>query len=110
MRRRTQTGVNEILSVLKKLPDDDDDWDDDDDDCDAIPAHYDIPGLHQELIEVIQRIVEYNAKTAWEGACLKDVLKYLFRYRHKGGMDDLVKARVYLGWLLDEVELDEVEE
>ena len=33
--------------------------------------------------------------------CAGNVLKYVFRWRHKNGVEDLKKASVYLGWLID---------
>lgn len=30
-----------------------------------------------------------------------NVLKYLLRYKHKNGVEDLAKAQVYIGWLLE---------
>ena len=39
--------------------------------------------------------------------CAGCVIKYVWRYRHKGGLDDVRKAYDYLGWLLEELELDE---
>lgn len=36
---------------------------------------------------------------AFAGYCKGNVLKYIFRYEDKGGVEDLDKANVYLGWL-----------
>lgn len=30
-----------------------------------------------------------------------NIVKYVARYRHKGGVADLEKARVYLNWLME---------
>ena len=36
--------------------------------------------------------------------CQGNVLKYVWRWRHKGGVEDLRKAQVYLGWMIEAVE------
>ena len=38
---------------------------------------------------------------AFMGYCKGNVLKYVWRFEHKGGTTDLEKARVYLQWLTD---------
>ena len=40
---------------------------------------------------------------AFRGYCKGNVLKYLYRYEDKGGVEDLKKARVYLGWLIESI-------
>lgn len=30
-----------------------------------------------------------------------NIIKYLWRYPYKGGVEDLRKAQVYLGWLIE---------
>lgn len=50
------------------------------------PNHY---GLTE--IEAIDVIEDWGLDF-----CLGNVVKYLARYRHKGGMEDLQKARWYL--------------
>jgi hypothetical protein len=39
----------------------------------------------------------------YEGYLLGNVIKYVSRYRHKNGLEDLRKAKVYMGWLVDHV-------
>jgi hypothetical protein len=39
----------------------------------------------------------------FEGYLLGNVIKYISRYRHKNGLEDLRKAKVYIGWLVDHV-------
>ena len=59
------------------------------------PPHYIEGGI--ETIDYI------HAKLGDEGFhhyCIGNALKYISRYRHKGGMQDLEKARVYLGWAI----------
>lgn len=60
------------------------------------PAHYCKGG-----IECIEAIKASMTKKAFEGYCKGNVMKYIFRYEDKGGVEDLQKAQVYLGWLLD---------
>lgn len=33
--------------------------------------------------------------------CQGNIIKYLWRYREKGGTEDLRKAQVYLEWLIE---------
>jgi hypothetical protein len=37
----------------------------------------------------------------YEGFLRISILKYIWRYMHKGGVDDLYKAQTYLGWLIE---------
>lgn len=67
------------------------------------PRHYCIDGLEQESIEVIKAIVEHNCVAPWAAVLLKDTLKYLFRFGRKNGLEDLLKARQYLDWLIEEL-------
>ena len=39
----------------------------------------------------------------FEGYLLGNVIKYISRYRHKNALDDLRKAKVYMGWLVEHV-------
>ena len=34
--------------------------------------------------------------------CVDNVMKYVWRYRMKGGVEDLKKAMAYLAWAIDE--------
>ena len=64
------------------------------------PRHYTHGKI--ECIEYIRDQVE-----DFESYCMGNVLKYVSRYRHKGApVDDLRKARVYLDWLIGEVNSD----
>ena len=54
-------------------------------------------------------------KDAWKACMSKEalcglfkgnVLKYVWRYEHKNGVEDLKKARQYLNWLIEELEED----
>jgi len=57
------------------------------------PAHYHL------AIEPIEFILK-NKLSYLEG----NIIKYVSRWRQKGGAEDLRKAQVYLGWLIEEAE------
>lgn len=59
------------------------------------PQHYTVG-----KIEVIDYILDKLTKQQFEGYCIGNVLKYVSRYRFKGGMSDLEKARWYLEKLI----------
>ena len=42
-----------------------------------------------------------------EAVFVKDIIKYVWRYKYKNGLEDLKKARVTLDWLIDEVTKNE---
>lgn len=62
------------------------------------PSHYCAGGV--ECIDGIRAALgdEFPAY------CQGNVLKYVWRWRHKGGVEDLRKAQVYLGWMIEAVE------
>lgn len=60
------------------------------------PSHYCKGG-----IECIDAIKASMTNKAFEGYCKGNVMKYIFRYEDKGGIEDLEKAQVYLGWLIE---------
>lgn len=60
------------------------------------PTHY-----TKGNIECIDAIKASMTNKAFEGYCKGNVMKYIFRYEDKGGVEDLEKAQVYLGWLVD---------
>ena len=60
----------------------------------------DVPHYTQGGIEVIDILRHKMTNDQFEGFLLGNVLKYLFRYPHKGhDREDLDKALTYLGWL-----------
>ena len=61
------------------------------------PKHYCRGG-----VECIEAIKASMSQEAYKGYLKGNCLKYLWRYDSKGGMQDLQKAEVYLGWLIDE--------
>lgn len=60
-----------------------------------------------ECIDVIKDITEGNEAKGIEAFCLGNVLKYLWRYKHKNGTEDLKKAKWYLERLIKESEADD---
>lgn len=60
------------------------------------PSHYTAGGI--ECIEAIKASMGPNG---FQDYCKGNVLKYIWRWRNKGGVQDLEKARVYLTWLID---------
>ncbi|WP_342416257.1 DUF3310 domain-containing protein [Paenibacillus sp. FSL R10-2782] len=66
------------------------------------PDHYTTGGI--ETIDFIQ------AKLGVEGFrdyCVGNVIKYCSRYKHKGGKEDLQKARWYLDRMIQDGEQNE---
>ena len=62
------------------------------------------PHYANQAIEPIDYLRSTMSRDQYEGYCLGNVLKYLSRYRHKNGLEDILKANVYLGWLIDSME------
>ena len=54
-------------------------------------------------IECIDAIRSALSPCEFQGFCKGNVMKYLWRERHKGQLEDLNKALDYLGWLIDSV-------
>jgi hypothetical protein len=71
-------------------------------DWDAVfrPHHYNTGNL--ECIEAIQESMD---KTEFKGYLKGNVMKYIWRYEYKNGVEDLRKARWYLERLIEEVAL-----
>ena len=63
------------------------------------PAHYCKGG-----IECIEAIKASMTADGFLDDCKGNVLKYIWRWRDKGGVQDLAKARVYLSWMIEEAE------
>lgn len=59
------------------------------------PSHYTYAN-----IECIDAIREVLGESFW-AYCIGNALKYIWRHRHKGGVEDLRKAQVYLGWAVE---------
>lgn len=67
------------------------------------PDHYTQGG-----IECIDCIRASMSKDGFEDYCKGNVIKYLHRWRFKGGVQDLKKAKVYLDWLIESAEKGEI--
>jgi hypothetical protein len=67
--------------------------------CDNVnkPAHYNQGGV--ETIDYILQITK--GLQGNEAYLVGNVLRYVSRYKLKGGKQDLEKAQVYLGWLIN---------
>lgn len=52
-------------------------------------------------IETINFIKDKLTNEQYIGYCLGNVLKYISRYRFKGGLEDLEKAMTYLKWAIE---------
>lgn len=63
------------------------------------PSHY-----ADKQIEVIDYIRDTLTKEGFTEYCGGNVLKYVSRWRHKGGVEDLKKASVYLNWMIESAE------
>lgn len=63
------------------------------------PAHYNVG-----KIEVIDYLQDKMTPEMFEGFCAGNALKYLSRYRLKGGLEDLKKAKWYLNRLIQVME------
>ena len=64
------------------------------------PAHY-----NQGCVECIDALAA--ATTGLEGieaVCTANAIKYLWRWKHKNGVEDLQKAKWYIDRLIKEVE------
>lgn len=65
------------------------------------PSHYKLDGLNVESIDVVKAIL---GKEGFKSFCHGNALKYLIRTNKKNGIEDIKKARVYLDWLIEEME------
>ena len=66
------------------------------------PSHYN----HGE-VECIDALKAATVnKIGIEAVCVANIIKYLWRYETKGGMDDIRKAQWYLNKLIEEVKND----
>ena len=59
-----------------------------------------------ECIDVIEELSKQNNLQGIEGFLYGNILKYLWRYKHKNGVEDLQKARWYLDRLISNTEND----
>lgn len=69
------------------------------DDTVSHPNHYTTGG-----IETLDFIKAKLTPEGFEGFLVGNILKYISRYRHKNGVEDLKKARYYLELLIKKLE------
>jgi hypothetical protein len=62
------------------------------------PAHYNQSG-DIECIDAIKATLGEN----YQDYCKGNVMKYLWRYKYKGGLEDLKKAQWYLNSMIESV-------
>ena len=65
------------------------------------PSHY-----TSGEIEVIDYIRDKLGCTEFTGYCIGNVIKYISRWRLKGGVEDLKKAEVYLSWAIQSANVE----
>ena len=63
------------------------------------PSHYTQGGI--ECIEAIRASMTADGFCDY---CKGNIIKYIWRWRDKGGVEDLRKASVYLNWLINAAE------
>jgi hypothetical protein len=64
------------------------------------PSHY-----KQGEVECIDALKAATVnKIGIEAVCVANVIKYLWRFEYKGGIDDVRKAQWYLNRLIEEME------
>lgn len=61
------------------------------------PNHYNSKSM--ESIDVIKVMTENLDPFA--GYCMGNIIKYLYRYENKGGLEDLRKAKKYIDFLIE---------
>lgn len=69
------------------------------------PGHYCNGGI--ECIEAIRASMTADG---FANYCKGNVMKYIWRFDSKGGVQDLEKARVYLSWMIDTLRKEEVQD
>jgi len=65
------------------------------------PNHYNTGRV--EVIDIIEDATR-DARNGFEGSLQGNIIKYILRYRHKNGLEDLKKTKWYLKKLITEVE------
>ena len=67
------------------------------------PSHYTQGG-----IECIKAIEAAMTPEGFQDYCKGNVMKYIWRWRDKAGVEDLEKASVYLGWLIESAKANDI--
>ncbi len=73
-------------------------WANSQDDMVNSPSHYNQAGI--ECIDAIEAATSDGYEYYLQG----NIIKYLWRYRYKNGVEDLKKAQWYLGKLIEEID------
>ena len=63
------------------------------------PKHYCKGGV--ESIDFVRAAV--SNLSGFEAVCVANIIKYMWRYKEKNGLEDVMKAAKYLEWLQEEV-------
>ena len=63
------------------------------------PKHYYKGGV--ESIDFVKAAV--SNLSGFEAVCVANIIKYMWRYKEKNGLEDVMKAAKYLEWLQEEV-------
>jgi len=69
------------------------------------PSHYNTGSI--EVINYIKDKLNYDEFT---GYLTGNIIKYISRYKHKNGVEDLKKAEWYLNYLINYIENTSIEE
>lgn len=72
------------------------------------PSHYRllIKDCEFEVIDLIKGVLDNSDVDNSIAFNWGNALKYLLRWTHKNGVEDLKKCRVYLDWMIDTLEED----
>ena len=69
------------------------------------PLHYELEGLEPyQSIDIINSILK-SVKDPVRAFRVGNALKYLIRAEKKNGLEDYKKAKVYLDWIIEEMEV-----
>ena len=63
-----------------------------------VPPHGDLIDRREAIIDAIRASLGDEDFASY---CKGNIMKYIWRYRHKNGLEDLKKARVYLNWMIE---------
>ena len=66
------------------------------------PSHYQSENQKIECIEAIEASLGLDG---FQSYCVGNVMKYIWRWKHKNGVEDLKKARWYLDKLIEKAEM-----
>lgn len=66
------------------------------------PEHY-----ASQSIEPIEYMRSTMTNEEFIGYCCGNIMKYCSRWRKKNGIEDLQKARKYLDWMIEAVEMED---